>query len=140
MADTPAAIGEMVLARFRGDGTRRILLLAHMDTVYQRGMLSEQPFRIDRDRAYGLGIADDKHGIAVPSTNSRGRDPDCSEPLPRPSVLPVLLGWIGLDGVRIGEARIKLARRPAWRPRQASLTALSSPFARSTQHFVSAIH
>ena len=65
MADTPAAIGEMVLARFRGDGTRRILLLAHMDTVYQRGMLSEQPFRIDRDRAYGLGIADDKHGIAV---------------------------------------------------------------------------
>jgi glutamate carboxypeptidase len=36
-----------------------------MDTVYQRGMLEKQPFRIDGDRAYGLGIADDKHGIAV---------------------------------------------------------------------------
>ena len=65
MGDTPDAIGEMVVARFRGTGTRRILLLAHMDTVYQRGMLAEQPFRIDGDRAYGLGIADDKHGIAV---------------------------------------------------------------------------
>ena len=65
MGDTPDTIGEMVLARFRGTGTRRILLLAHMDTVYQPGMLAEQPFRIDGDRAYGLGIADDKHGIAV---------------------------------------------------------------------------
>ena len=46
-------------------GHRRILLLAHMDTVYQRGMLAQQPFRIDGDRAYGLGIADDKHGVAL---------------------------------------------------------------------------
>ena len=37
MGDTPDTIGEMVLARFRGNGTRRILLLAHMDTVYQPG-------------------------------------------------------------------------------------------------------
>ena len=36
-----------------------------MDTVYPRGMLAQQPFRIDGDRAYGLGIADDRHGIAV---------------------------------------------------------------------------
>jgi glutamate carboxypeptidase len=36
-----------------------------MDTVYQRGMLAEQPFRVDGDRAYGLGIGDDKHGVAV---------------------------------------------------------------------------
>ena len=28
-------------------------------------MLAQQPFRIDGDRAYGLGIPDDKHGIAV---------------------------------------------------------------------------
>jgi glutamate carboxypeptidase len=63
--NTPPQLGRMVLARFRGTGTRRILLLAHMDTVYARGMLAQQPFRIDGDRAYGLGIADDKHGIAV---------------------------------------------------------------------------
>jgi glutamate carboxypeptidase len=63
--DTPAQIGRMVLARFKGTGTRNILLLAHMDTVYERGMGAKQPFRIDGDRAYGLGIADDKNGVAL---------------------------------------------------------------------------
>ncbi len=63
--NTPPQVGRAVVARFRGTGTRRILLLAHMDTVYPRGMLAKQPFRIDGDRAYGLGIADDKHGVAL---------------------------------------------------------------------------
>jgi glutamate carboxypeptidase len=65
MADTPKRIGKMVKARFTGTGTKRILLIAHMDTVYLRGMLAQQPFHIDGNRAYGLGIADDKNGIAV---------------------------------------------------------------------------
>ena len=65
MADTPAKIGKIVRARFEGKGTKKILLLAHMDTVYLRGMLARQPFRIDGDRAYGLGIVDDKQGIAL---------------------------------------------------------------------------
>ena len=41
------------------------MLIAHMDTVYLRGMLKDQPFRVDGDRAYGLGIADDKQGVAL---------------------------------------------------------------------------
>ena len=65
MQDTPVQIGHTVVARFRGTGTRRILLLAHMDTVYLKGMLAEQPFSVEGNRAYGLGIADDKHGVAV---------------------------------------------------------------------------
>ncbi len=65
MVDTPKQIGKMVQARFTGTGTKKVLLIAHMDTVYLRGMLAQQPFRIDGNRAYGLGIADDKHGIAV---------------------------------------------------------------------------
>src|SRR6516164_2593948 len=65
MVDTPKHIGKMVEARFTGTGTKKILLIAHMDTVYLRGMLAQQPFRIDGNRAYGLGIADDKHGVAV---------------------------------------------------------------------------
>jgi glutamate carboxypeptidase len=65
MEDTPEKIGKMVRATFTGKGMKKILLLAHMDTVYPRGMLAKQPFRVDGDRAYGLGIADDKQGIAV---------------------------------------------------------------------------
>jgi glutamate carboxypeptidase len=63
--NTPPRTGKAVVARFKGTGSRRILLLAHMDTVYPRGMLARQPFRVDGDRAYGLGIADDKHGVAL---------------------------------------------------------------------------
>jgi len=65
MEDTPAKIGKVVHARFEGKGTKKVLLLAHMDTVYLRGMLAKQPFRIDGNRAYGLGISDDKQGIAL---------------------------------------------------------------------------
>jgi glutamate carboxypeptidase len=65
MHDTPKNIGRMVRATFSGTGTKSILLLAHMDTVYPRGLLAQQPFRIKGNRAYGLGIADDKQGIAV---------------------------------------------------------------------------
>jgi glutamate carboxypeptidase len=65
MFDTPAKPGRMVHAQFKGSGTKKILLLAHMDTVYLRGMLADQPFRVDGNRAYGLGIADDKQGIAM---------------------------------------------------------------------------
>lgn len=65
MVDTPDEIGQSVVARFEGRGQGRILLLAHMDTVYARGQLADQPFRIVDGRAYGLGIADDKQGIAL---------------------------------------------------------------------------
>jgi glutamate carboxypeptidase len=80
MFDTPAKPGRMVHAQFTGTGTKKILLIAHMDTVYLRGMLANQPFRIEKaipaeggkratpgegDRAYGLGISDDKQGIAM---------------------------------------------------------------------------
>ena len=65
MGDTPERIGKMVRAEFKGTGTKKILLLAHMDTVYRLGMLERHPFRIEGDRAYGLGIADNKQGIAV---------------------------------------------------------------------------
>jgi glutamate carboxypeptidase len=65
MEDTPERIGSMVRASFKGKGKKKILLLAHMDTVYPRGMIEKQPFRVDGDRAYGLGISDDKQGVAL---------------------------------------------------------------------------
>jgi glutamate carboxypeptidase len=65
MHDTPPKIGRMVQATFKGGGTKKILLIAHMDTVYRRGMLVRQPFRVDAEKAYGLAISDDKQGVAL---------------------------------------------------------------------------
>ena len=65
MYDTPERPGRMVKAVFKGQGSKKILLIAHMDTVYLKGMLAKQPFRLEGDRAYGLGIADDKQGLAL---------------------------------------------------------------------------
>ena len=60
-----AELGPMVYGRKVGKGKKKILLIAHMDTVYPKGMGSQQPFRIEGDRAYGLGISDDKAGVAL---------------------------------------------------------------------------
>lgn len=60
-----AALGPTVLGRKFGRGSRKILLIAHMDTVYPKGSAKLQPFRVEGERAYGLGIADDKAGVAL---------------------------------------------------------------------------
>ncbi|MGB3069776.1 MAG: M20/M25/M40 family metallo-hydrolase [Ottowia sp.] len=63
--DTPEQVGPMVHAEYKGKGTSRIMLIAHMDTVYLKGMIKDQPFRVEGDKAYGLGISDDKQGVAL---------------------------------------------------------------------------
>jgi glutamate carboxypeptidase len=55
----------IITARFKGTGVRKLMLMAHMDTVYQPGILATQPYRVDGNRLYGPGIADDKSGIAL---------------------------------------------------------------------------
>ena len=62
---TRAPGGPIVKASFDGKGTRRVMLMAHMDTVYGAGTLATQPMRRDGNKLYGPGIADDKGGIAV---------------------------------------------------------------------------
>ncbi len=57
--------GQNVVGRIKGKGSRKLLLMAHMDTVYVKGTLAKAPFRVEGHRAYGPGIADDKSGIAV---------------------------------------------------------------------------
>lgn len=58
-------VGDNLVGRIRGKGTKKLLLMAHMDTVYVRGTLAKAPFRVEGNKAYGPGIADDKGGIAV---------------------------------------------------------------------------
>ena len=56
---------DMVIGRLTGTGKRKIMLIGHVDTVYQPGILKTQPWKIDGAKIYGPGIADDKGGIAV---------------------------------------------------------------------------
>jgi glutamate carboxypeptidase len=62
---TPGAGADIVIGTFEGTGHAKLMLMAHMDTVYERGILGSQPWRVDGERIYGPGIADDKGGIAV---------------------------------------------------------------------------
>jgi glutamate carboxypeptidase len=60
----PAA-GHNIVATFTGKGKGRILLVAHLDTVFADGTAKARPFRIEGKRAYGPGIMDDKGGVAT---------------------------------------------------------------------------
>ena len=62
---TAGAGADVVIGSMTGTGRRRILMMAHMDTVYQAGILNTQPFKREGNKLYGPGIADDKGGIAV---------------------------------------------------------------------------
>lgn len=55
----------LVKGSFSGSGRARVMLIAHMDTVYPAGTLAAQPWHEDGNKVYGPGIADDKGGIAV---------------------------------------------------------------------------
>ena len=59
------AVGNNVVATLRGKGKAKILLLAHMDTVFGDGTAAARPFRVDGERAYGPGVMDDKGGIVM---------------------------------------------------------------------------
>ena len=62
---TQGAGADIVIGTFEGSGTKRLMLIGHMDTVYQKGILATQPWRVDGNRIFGPGIADDKGGLAV---------------------------------------------------------------------------
>ncbi len=58
-------VGENIYGTVKGTGTKKILMMAHMDTVHVKGTLAKLPWRIEGDRAYGPGVADAKGGVAV---------------------------------------------------------------------------
>jgi glutamate carboxypeptidase len=52
--------------RPRGRGTTaRILVLGHLDTVYEMGTIARMPFRVSRGRAWGPGTFDMKGGLVI---------------------------------------------------------------------------
>ncbi|WP_027522180.1 M20/M25/M40 family metallo-hydrolase [Bradyrhizobium sp. Ec3.3] len=62
---TAGAGADIVVGTFEGTGKRKLMLIGHMDTVYQRGILATEPYHADGTKIFGPGIADDKGGIAV---------------------------------------------------------------------------
>ncbi|MDX2592043.1 M20 family metallopeptidase [Streptomyces sp. WI03-4A] len=70
------ATGDLVVARKKGslsveDGGRRILLAAHMDTVFEDGTAAERPFALAGSHAHGPGVSDDKGGLVAGLTALR---------------------------------------------------------------------
>jgi glutamate carboxypeptidase len=57
-------LGDLVIGELVGDpDVRPILLIGHMDTVFDPGTALARPFRIEGDRALGPGVTDMKSGL-----------------------------------------------------------------------------
>jgi glutamate carboxypeptidase len=60
--------GDLVRAEWRPRGQRtakQILVLGHLDTVYEIGTITRMPFRVSRGRAWGPGAFDMKGGLVI---------------------------------------------------------------------------
>jgi glutamate carboxypeptidase len=60
--------GDLVRAEWRPRGQRtapQILVLGHLDTVYEIGTITRMPFRVSRGRAWGPGTFDMKGGLVM---------------------------------------------------------------------------
>lgn len=54
---------ENTVATFTGTGKARILIIAHIDTVFGPGTVAKWPFRIEGGRIHGPGVGDEKGGV-----------------------------------------------------------------------------
>jgi glutamate carboxypeptidase len=62
--DPDGTLGDTIVGTFEGPpGRPRILLIGHMDTVFDPGTVAERPFRIDGNIATGPGVTDMKAGV-----------------------------------------------------------------------------
>jgi glutamate carboxypeptidase len=57
-------LGDLLIGTLRGSGSGpRILLVGHMDTVFDEGTVAERPFSIEGTMARGPGVSDMKAGL-----------------------------------------------------------------------------
>jgi glutamate carboxypeptidase len=62
--DPEGRFGNTIVATIDGGkGGARVLLIGHMDTVFDPGTAAARPFRIDDGTAYGPGVTDMKSGL-----------------------------------------------------------------------------
>ena len=60
--DGEAQLGDLLVGRLAGRGPR-LLLIGHMDTVFDPGTAATRPYRTEGGRAYGPGVTDMKAGL-----------------------------------------------------------------------------
>jgi len=61
-AEAPG-LPENLVGRLKGSGKGRILLIAHLDTVFEPGTATKRPFKMTDDRLTGPGVGDEKGGV-----------------------------------------------------------------------------
>jgi glutamate carboxypeptidase len=61
-AEAPG-LPDNLVAVFHGTGKGKILIVAHVDTVFGPGTAAARPFSMDRERAHGPGVGDEKAGV-----------------------------------------------------------------------------
>jgi glutamate carboxypeptidase len=61
-AEAPG-LPDNLVAVFHGTGKGKILIVAHIDTVFGPGTAASRPFSMDKGRAYGPGAGDEKAGV-----------------------------------------------------------------------------
>lgn len=61
-AEAPG-LPDNVVAVFHGTGKGKILIIAHIDTVFGPGTAAARPFSMDQQRAHGPGVGDEKAGV-----------------------------------------------------------------------------
>ena len=57
--------GDFLTIEINAGAEKAALLMAHMDTVFDKGEFGEIPVRVDGDRIFGPGVIDCKGGIAI---------------------------------------------------------------------------
>jgi glutamate carboxypeptidase len=58
-------LGDLVIGTLEGAGGPNVLLVGHMDTVFDEGTVAERPFRIEGSSAFGPGVSDMKGGLLM---------------------------------------------------------------------------
>ena len=61
-AEAPG-LPDNLVAVFHGTGKGKILIIAHIDTVFGPGTAAARPFSMDKERAFGPGVGDEKAGV-----------------------------------------------------------------------------
>lgn len=66
-----SSVAPNLVAVFHGTGKVKVLIIAHVDTVFGPGTVAKRPFRIEGHRAYGPGVGDEKGGDVTAVTALR---------------------------------------------------------------------